>query len=65
MPGTVLAVAVAVGEAVKKGVLLAVMEAMKMEISLTAPFDGVVTSVAVKAGDKVAEGLVLVRVEAG
>jgi acetyl/propionyl-CoA carboxylase alpha subunit len=65
MPGTVLAVAVAVGEAVKKGVLLAVMEAMKMEISLTAPFDGVVTSVAIKAGDKVAEGLVLVRVEAG
>jgi acetyl/propionyl-CoA carboxylase alpha subunit len=64
MPGTVLAVNVAAGDAVKKGATLVVMEAMKMEISLAAPFDGVVTAVGVKIGERVAEGVMVARVEA-
>ena len=42
MPGTVLSVEVAAGQQVGAGDTLGVMEAMKMELSLTAPFDGVV-----------------------
>jgi 3-methylcrotonyl-CoA carboxylase alpha subunit len=49
---------------VKKGVSLLVMEAMKMEMSLTAPFDGVVAAVNAKVGDRVAEGFLLLRMGA-
>jgi acetyl/propionyl-CoA carboxylase alpha subunit len=65
MPGTVLAVNVVAGDAVKKGAGLVVMEAMKMEISLNAPFDGVVAAVNARVGERVGEGVVVVRVEAG
>jgi 3-methylcrotonyl-CoA carboxylase alpha subunit len=41
------------------------MEAMKMEISLNAPFDGVVAAVNARVGERVGEGVVVVRVEAG
>jgi biotin carboxyl carrier protein len=64
MPGTVLAVNVAVGDVVAKGAGLAVMEAMKMEIALSAPFDGVVAAVNARVGERVAEGVCVVRVEA-
>jgi biotin carboxyl carrier protein len=40
------------------------MEAMKMEIALSAPFDGVVAAVNVRVGERVAEGVCVVRVEA-
>ncbi len=60
MPGQVIRVAVAAGDAVSAGDALAVMEAMKMEQTLTAPRDGVVDSVDARAGDQVAEGTVLV-----
>jgi 3-methylcrotonyl-CoA carboxylase alpha subunit len=63
MPGHVLAVNVAAGDAVKKGAALLVMEAMKMEISLAAPFDGVVATLHAKPGDRVAEGFLLARME--
>jgi 3-methylcrotonyl-CoA carboxylase alpha subunit/acetyl-CoA/propionyl-CoA carboxylase biotin carboxyl carrier protein len=62
MPGTVLAVEVAVGEAVSAGQTLGVMEAMKMELALKAPYDGTVTAVAA-VGDQVALGHVLFTVE--
>jgi acetyl/propionyl-CoA carboxylase alpha subunit len=65
MPGHVLAVNAAPGEAVKKGATLLVMEAMKMEISLAAPFDGIVTALHAKPGDRVAEGFLLARMETG
>jgi 3-methylcrotonyl-CoA carboxylase alpha subunit len=65
MPGTVLAVNVVAGDAVKTGAGLVVMEAMKMEISLNAPFDGVVAAVNARVGERVGEGVVVVRVEAG
>ena len=63
MPGRVTRVAVAVGEKVKRGQELIVVEAMKMENALVAPSDGVVKSVAVKVGDMVAPGPPLIVIE--
>jgi 3-methylcrotonyl-CoA carboxylase alpha subunit/acetyl-CoA/propionyl-CoA carboxylase biotin carboxyl carrier protein len=56
MPGTVLTVRAEKGQAVAAGEALGVLEAMKMELPLPAPFDGVVGEVAVAVGDKVALG---------
>ena len=64
MPGKVTAVVVADGQAVAKGDTLVVMEAMKMEQALVAPFDGTVAGLAVAVGDQVKERVALVRVEA-
>jgi 3-methylcrotonyl-CoA carboxylase alpha subunit len=63
MPGHVLDVRVAAGQAVKSGAVLVVLEAMKMEHSLLAPWDGQVKTVSVKAGDRVEEGADLVLLE--
>lgn len=63
MPGKIIAVNVAAGDTVEKGQTVAVMEAMKMEHSLTAPRDGVVESVDAELGAQVPEGQVLVALE--
>jgi biotin carboxyl carrier protein len=63
MPGTVLSVAVSEGEQVIAGQPLVVIEAMKMEHSVRAPFDGVVAAVVVKAGATVGVDEALVTVE--
>ena len=63
MPGKVLDVRASPGQAVKRGDPLVVMEAMKMEHTLTAPRDGKVAEVAAIAGAQTAEGVVLVRLE--
>ncbi|MCB5944704.1 biotin carboxylase N-terminal domain-containing protein [Acidocella sp. KAb 2-4] len=63
MPGHVLSVAVALGETVKKGAPLLVMEAMKMEMTLAAPCDGVVAELNAAPGARVAEGVLLLRLE--
>lgn len=64
MPGRVTRVAVGVGDAVKRGQELIVVEAMKMENALVSPNDGVVKILAVKVGDTVAPGPALVVIEA-
>ena len=61
MPGRVLRVVVAPGDAVAAGQPLLVLEAMKMENEVKAPRDGTVESVAVSAGQVVSAGEVLVR----
>ena len=63
MPGTVLEVRVGVHERVVEGQVLGMMEAMKMELSLKAPFAGTVTGVEAEAGQQVALGATLFVVE--
>jgi acetyl-CoA/propionyl-CoA carboxylase, biotin carboxylase, biotin carboxyl carrier protein len=65
MPGSVVAVAVAEGAGVCEGEVLVVVEAMKMEHSLVAPFDGVVDVMTVRVGDRVSVGQLLARVRSG
>jgi len=62
MPGKVIAVDVAEGQAVTAGQRLMVLEAMKMEHALTAPFDGVIEGLTVSAGAQVQVDAVLVTV---
>jgi 3-methylcrotonyl-CoA carboxylase alpha subunit len=64
MPGKVTALLTKAGEHVKRGQALAVMEAMKMEHTLSAPHDGVVQEVLYAVGDQVAEGGELLRLAA-
>ena len=56
MPGTILDVKVAQGQAVKKGDVLLILEAMKMENEILAPQDGTVAQVAVSKGASVNSG---------
>ena len=59
MPGTILKVNVTAGQAVKKGNVLMVLEAMKMENEIMAPADGTVSSVNITTGATVESGTVL------
>jgi 3-methylcrotonyl-CoA carboxylase alpha subunit len=63
MPGKVIAVEVAQGETVAKGQKLLTLEAMKMEHSLTAPFDGTVAELNTTAGAQVQVEALLARIE--
>ncbi len=63
MPGKIIAVEVIQGQSVSKGQKLLTLEAMKMEHSLTAPFDGVVAELNATAGAQVRVEALLVRVE--
>jgi 3-methylcrotonyl-CoA carboxylase alpha subunit len=64
MPGKIIAVEKKNGAHVRRGQTLIVMEAMKMEHSIVAPADGVLTKIHFYAGDIVDEGVELVDFEA-
>jgi 3-methylcrotonyl-CoA carboxylase alpha subunit len=64
MNGKVVATFVEPGQRVNKGARIALMEAMKMEHSLTAPIDGVVREVPAVAGAQAVEGAIIARIEA-
>ncbi|MEQ1543322.1 MAG: biotin/lipoyl-containing protein, partial [Novosphingobium sp.] len=64
MPGKIIAVEVAAGDAVTKGQKLLTLEAMKMEHTLTAPFDGVVAELSAVPGAQVQVEVLLARIEA-
>ena len=59
MPGNILAVNVAAGDAVKRGQVLMVLEAMKMENEIMAPCDGTIASVHTSKGSSVESGALL------
>ena len=63
MQGKILSVKVSVGSAVKKGQVIAILEAMKMENEIMAGTDGTVTSVAVSKGASVATGDMLLTIK--
>lgn len=63
MPGTILAVNVQNGDTVKKGQVLMILEAMKMENEIMAGCDGTVTSVAVTKGQSVETGALLCTIK--
>jgi len=63
MPATVIAIKVAPGQAVAAGDLLVLLEAMKMELPITAPRAGRVTSVACREGELVQPGIPLLELE--
>ena len=62
MHSQVIAVSAAVGASVKRGDVLVTLEAMKMEMRIAAPFDGVVKAVSCAPGEVVERGRVLVEI---
>ena len=63
MPGKVIQVLTNAGARVKKGDPLLILEAMKMEHTITAPADGTVKEVRYEAGEQVLEGAELIVLE--
>ncbi len=62
LPGVIIEVSVTVGQAVKAGQKVAVLEAMKMENEIQAPKDGKVTAIHVSKGDSILEGANIVTI---
>ena len=63
LPGVILDIKVKVGDAVKKGQTVVVLEAMKMENNINADKDGTISAINVNKGDSVLEGTDLVVIE--
>lgn len=63
MPGKILSVKASAGQAVKKGDVLMILEAMKMENEVVAPSDGTVASIDVAEGSSVEAGAVLATLD--
>lgn len=63
MPGAIVEVNVQIGETVQKGQSLLVLEAMKTQQQINAPFAGTVAALPVEQGQQVVEGSLLVRIE--
>ena len=62
LPGTITEMKVAVGDSVRKGDTVVILEAMKMQNNIEAECDGTITSVLVSRGDTVMEGAALVTI---
>ncbi len=62
MPGNIIATKANVGDAVKEGQVIVVLEAMKMENDIVSPCDGTLTSLTVKKGDTVESNQVIATV---
>jgi glutaconyl-CoA/methylmalonyl-CoA decarboxylase subunit gamma len=60
MPGTILDIRSKVGDSVKKGTILLILEAMKMENEIMSPVDGTVKQIAVSKGSSVSSGDLMV-----
>jgi glutaconyl-CoA/methylmalonyl-CoA decarboxylase subunit gamma len=61
MPGTILSIKVAPGEAVIRGQVLLILEAMKMKNAIKSPYDGVIAEILAQPGQAVGYGSVLLR----
>ncbi len=62
MPGTILNIAVTAGQQVKKGDVVAILEAMKMENEIVAPVDGTIGSISASKGQSVDLGAVILEI---
>lgn len=63
LPGTVLQFNVKEGDQVKEGDVLLLLQAMKMENKITAPFDGTVKKIHVTTGDRIPKGTLMVELD--
>jgi glutaconyl-CoA/methylmalonyl-CoA decarboxylase subunit gamma len=63
LPGSIFEIVVKEGDVVKKGDVILIMEAMKMENNILAEVDGTVKSIKVKEGDSVLQGVTLAEIE--
>lgn len=63
MPGKILSLKVNVGQSIKKGDVIVILEAMKMENEIVAPVDGTIASIDVSAGQSVEAGDLLVTID--
>jgi len=63
IPGRVVSINVAVGDNVKKGDVVCVLESMKMQVSIKSHKDGVIKSMKIKQGNSVAKNDILVEIE--
>ena len=64
MPGTIVEVKAKVGDPVKNGTVIAILEAMKMENDIVADRDGTIASINVNKGDSVSTGTVIATLNA-
>ena len=62
LPGTIIDIKVNVGDTVKQGDVVLVLEAMKMQNNIESEYAGTVTSITVKPGESVMEGSVLMTI---
>lgn len=63
IPGTITEIFVKEGQSVKRGDILLILDAMKMQNRLKCPADGIISSVEVKKGDRVPKGTLLLKLE--
>jgi biotin carboxyl carrier protein len=63
IPGTVLDIFVTPGQSVKKGEILLILDAMKMQNRLKSSMDGIIKSIAVSEGDRISKGVLLIELE--